>query len=67
MSIFDKDAPQLDPLIISHKVPVLGLCYGHHSIHHLLHAKVVSAKEKEYGLAQLTIKQPPSQLFEGLG
>ncbi|MBI5543243.1 MAG: gamma-glutamyl-gamma-aminobutyrate hydrolase family protein [Deltaproteobacteria bacterium] len=47
-------------------VPVLGLCFGHQLLAHLLGGKVVAAgSAREYGLAEIRCA-PGAGLFEGL-
>jgi len=58
MSVYDKEAPSCDPKLFELGVPVLGICYGHQLMQHLLGGKVVPGKAKEYGLSTLTLKEP---------
>ncbi|MFH1786904.1 MAG: glutamine-hydrolyzing GMP synthase [archaeon] len=46
-------------------VPVLGICYGHQLIAHMLGGKVVPSKQREYGFSVLRHK-PGSTLLKGL-
>jgi len=57
-SVYEKDAPKCDPAILQLKLPVLGLCYGHHLIAHLTGARVEPASNKEYGITTVTIERP---------
>ncbi len=54
-SVYDKDAPMLDPKILELGIPVLGLCYGHQLIAHLSNGKVEKMLRKEYGETYITI------------
>jgi GMP synthase (glutamine-hydrolysing) len=65
-SVYDKDAPLVDPRILDGRVPVLGICYGMHLMAHLLGGEVAPEGKREFGPATLEIKDP-SGLFEGLG
>ena len=65
-SIYDPDAPRLDPRVFDFKVPVLGICYGMQLITHLMGGKVAEALEREYGHALITILDK-KDLFHGLG
>ncbi|MEK9175098.1 MAG: glutamine-hydrolyzing GMP synthase, partial [Patescibacteria group bacterium] len=55
-SVYEKDTPRFDKEIFNLSIPVLGICYGHQLIAHLMHGKVVSGKSGEYGLMKLNIK-----------
>ncbi|HZR78743.1 MAG TPA: glutamine-hydrolyzing GMP synthase [Chthoniobacterales bacterium] len=65
-SVYDKDAPQIDPEIFSLGIPVLGICYGLMQMAHHLGGKVVFTGRREYGAGMLQITNG-SQLFDGLG
>ena len=47
-------------------MPVLGICYGLHFIVHHLGGKVLSAPQREYGHAEVTIEDRATPLFTGL-
>jgi len=64
-SVYDKDAPAADPRVFSLGVPVLGICYGLQLMVHVLGGKVRGAERREYGHAQVEIKEQ-SRLFPGL-
>jgi GMP synthase (glutamine-hydrolysing) len=63
-SVYDKDAPTMDKGVFGMGVPVLGLCYGLQLMVHMLGGKVHGAQKREYGHAQVSVKE--SQLFRGL-
>lgn len=65
-SVYGKDAPQIDPEILSLGIPVLGICYGLMLMAHHLGGQVVSTGRREYGAGMLHIKNG-SELFSGLG
>ncbi len=50
---------------INNKIPVLGICYGHHLIMHMEGGKVEPKEKKEYGKTSLEI-QRESVLFNSL-
>jgi len=58
-SIYDNGSPKLKKTffkyIIENKIPILGICYGHHLIIHQLGGKVESHDYKEYGKTHLEI------------
>ncbi len=68
-SVFDPDAPRVDPRVFELGVPILGICYGLHLIAHHLGGTVERAAEREYGRAEISIDGGGrgGALFEGLG
>ena len=64
-SVYEPNAPKLDPLILKVNLPILGLCYGHQLLVQLSNGKVEPATCKEYGITQVTIDKPAS-ILEGL-
>jgi GMP synthase (glutamine-hydrolysing) len=54
-SVYEPNAPRLDPRILEANLPILGLCYGHQLIAEITNGKVEPATRKEYGIAQVTI------------
>jgi len=64
-SVYDKDAPTADPQIFTLGVPVLGICYGLQFMAHALGGKVLAAKHRESGHAQVEVIED-SELFCGL-
>jgi GMP synthase (glutamine-hydrolysing) len=65
-SVYDKDAPHLDPEIFSLGIPALGICYGLMLMAHHLGGQVVFTGRREYGAGTLHIANG-SQLLDGLG
>ena len=65
-SVYEPNAPRLDPRILEARLPILGLCYGHQLIAQITNGKVEPAACKEYGMAHVTIDKPVGVL-EGLG
>ncbi len=65
MSVYDKNAPQIDPEILHLGVPVLGICYGLMVICQEFKAVVEPATDREYGKAILEIKNKKG-LFKGV-
>jgi GMP synthase (glutamine-hydrolysing) len=64
-SVYDAGAPVCDPQVLRIGVPVLGICYGMQWIAYQLGGKVERAERREYGRAQLDVKNG-SALFAGL-
>ncbi len=61
-SVYDAGAPECDPAVLGLGVPVLGICYGLQWIAHTMGGKVQRAERREYGRAQLEIRNG-SELF----
>lgn len=53
MSVYDADAPQIDPAIFKLKIPILGICYGLQLICKNFNGKVEAAENREYGKSVL--------------
>lgn len=64
-SLSEKGAPQLHPEIFDLGVPVLGICYGMYCIVDAFKGKIESAPSREYGRAEIQIKEK-SPLLKGL-
>ncbi|MCH2170993.1 glutamine-hydrolyzing GMP synthase [Myxococcota bacterium] len=56
-SVFDPNAPQLQPEIVDLGVPVLGICYGLQLLAHVLGGVVERADDREYGRAVFKIQR----------
>ncbi|KAK4704041.1 GMP synthase (glutamine-hydrolyzing), partial [Phenoliferia sp. Uapishka_3] len=72
-SVYDDDAPHVDPDVFTYGVPVLGICYGLQEIGQVHGATVQASDHREYGEAIIkVVKQPASasphmdKLFEGI-
>ena len=63
-SVYDTGAPACDPTVLALGVPVLGICYGLQWIAHTLGGKVQKAERREYGPADLELRDG-SPLFAG--
>ncbi|MBM4283698.1 MAG: glutamine-hydrolyzing GMP synthase [Deltaproteobacteria bacterium] len=64
-SVYEDDAPLLDPAVLHLGAPVLGICYGIQLLCHLLGGKVVPAVSREYGRKAFEIRDA-QDLFYGL-
>jgi GMP synthase (glutamine-hydrolysing) len=64
-SVYEQNAPTIDPKIFDLGIPILGICYGQQLICHLLGGKVGKAAEREFGKAEIEITGE-SQLLDGI-
>ncbi len=64
-SVVEEGAPVCDAKIFGLKIPILGVCYGMQMIAHLMKGEVDPAPEREFGRAELMVKEY-SHLFEGV-
>ena len=65
MSVYDANAPKLNPELLKLGVPVLGICYGLQLIGKHFNGGVESAKDREYGKAVLRVTKD-SKLFKNV-
>lgn len=63
-SVYGENAPAFNEQILGLGRPVLGICYGHQLLMHVLGGQVLQGKTHEFGVAELSIQSNP--LFEGL-
>jgi GMP synthase (glutamine-hydrolysing) len=64
-SILNQNSPHFNDGLLSLKIPVLGLCYGHQHLCKSLGGAVSRGTTREYGIAQLQIKNSKN-IFAGL-
>lgn len=57
-SVIDKDAFTISSEIYDCGIPILGICYGMQLMVHQFHGVVTSSQIKEYGKANMILKQP---------
>ena len=62
-SVLEKDALLCDRRLFELKIPILGICYGMQLITHMLGGKVDPSPHREFGRAELMLKEF-SHLFE---
>ncbi|GAA99803.1 uncharacterized protein L969DRAFT_84150 [Mixia osmundae IAM 14324] len=72
-SVYDHDAPRVDPEVYTCGLPVLGVCYGLQETAHHFGARVESCEHREYGEAIISIIKHGNdgishvdKLFEGI-
>ncbi|ADN01949.1 glutamine-hydrolyzing GMP synthase [Spirochaeta thermophila] len=64
-SVYDAEAPKVDPRVSSLGIPILGICYGVQQLAHLFGGKVAPLDHREYGRSRLFFTEA-SPLFEGV-
>ena len=65
-SVSTKDSPRPDTRVFDLGVPVLGICYGLQLIVDLHGGEIERPRQKEYGVAHLTVKKNDSPFLKGL-
>lgn len=65
MSVYDEGAPKISQEIFNLKIPILGICYGLQLIALNNEGKVEPAVKREYGKAELIVKED-SKLLENV-
>ncbi|KAI9204534.1 uncharacterized protein BJ171DRAFT_504575 [Polychytrium aggregatum] len=65
-SVYDHDAPHMDPAYWSLDIPKLGICYGLQEIAHTRGGQVLPCDKREYGHAEISVQASDSKLFAGL-
>ncbi|MFC1454648.1 glutamine-hydrolyzing GMP synthase [Candidatus Undinarchaeota archaeon] len=60
-----RGGPKIPKEIFKLGIPILGICYGHQLIAHVLNGKVSSSKTREYGYSSLKTKER-GKLLKGL-
>lgn len=72
-SVYETDAPHVDPAVFDLGVPLLGICYGLQEIAWHFGKNVLAGEKREYGHAALKIQRHTGKedhidrLFEGIG
>jgi len=64
-SVYEANAPRIDPEVVDGRFPVLGICYGMQLMAHVLGGEVGPEGTREYGPATVEIGEHGG-IFEGL-
>lgn len=64
-SVYAENAPQLDPEIFQHDIPIFGICYGFQAMTQALGGEVAKTGRSEFGATQFQVDQS-AKLFKEL-
>ncbi|MDQ3813084.1 MAG: glutamine-hydrolyzing GMP synthase [Armatimonadota bacterium] len=64
-SVYEVEAPQCADALFHSGIPILGICYGHQLMAHMLGGKVTPADKREFGKTELTVERN-APLYRGL-
>ncbi len=64
-SVTEADSPRAPAAVFELGVPILGICYGLHTLAVQMGGRVEASDEKEFGYAQVKVSHA-SRLFEGI-
>lgn len=64
-SVYEVEAPQCADELFHSGLPILGICYGHQLMAHMLGGKVTPADKREFGKTELTVEKN-APLYNGL-
>lgn len=64
-SVYDRGAPTTQTQLFELGIPILGICYGMQLMTHLLGGVVAKAQKREYGKADLIVKNG-AELFQDI-
>src|SRR3989344_5831655 len=64
-SVLEKGSPRMERGVFNLGVPILGVCYGHQLLAHMLGGKGKPGKTKEYGREEVKVVLR-NDLFHGL-
>ncbi len=65
-SVYQRNAPKLNPDFLELGVPILGICYGMQALTYLLGGQVRRARQREYGRAELFLSKKAGALFQNV-
>src|ERR671930_777907 len=65
-SVYEDGAPLPPKALFDSGIPILGICYGMQAMGYLLGGHVVPADRREYGRADVALRDGAGGLFHGL-
>jgi GMP synthase (glutamine-hydrolysing) A subunit len=65
-SVYDSDAPHVDPAVFELGVPIMGICYGLQEIARTHGGEVGAHSHREYGHANVTVVKTGNELADRL-
>src|SRR5690349_19166070 len=64
-SVYETEAPRCADALFHSGLPILGICYGHQVMAHMLGGKVTPADKREFGKTELLVEKN-APLYKGL-
>ncbi len=64
-SVYEVEAPQCADGLFHSGIPILGICYGHQLMAHMMGGRVTPADKREFGKTELQV-EPHAPLYKGL-
>ncbi|NPV92544.1 MAG: glutamine-hydrolyzing GMP synthase [Firmicutes bacterium] len=65
-SVYDQNAPTIDPALYQAGIPILGICYGMQLMAHQLGGEVRPSEHREYGKTELELGDASDRLLAKL-
>ena len=65
-SVYEVEAPQCAEGLFTCGVPILGICYGHQVMAHMMGGKVTPADRREFGKTELQVAPDALLFYDGL-
>lgn len=65
-SVYEPEAPRVDPRLFGLGIPVLGICYGFQAMALALGGQVARTGNREYGRTALRVESDRSRLFHAM-
>lgn len=66
-SVYEKNAPRLNPAILKLGIPIMAICYSHQLLAKMLGGEVKPGKQGEFGHREVTVLNAEGTPLAGLG